>query len=76
MTFLTVWFAGIFANVLLLWLMCRGERITYKELVILVIVCLMWPIGILITLSVWFEESGLGKKLEHLEFTMPGGKNK
>ncbi|QEQ95011.1 hypothetical protein pEaSNUABM56_00235 [Erwinia phage pEa_SNUABM_56] len=80
MTFLTVWLAGIVINALLIWAMCRGEESTYKELMILGVVCLAWPMGIPITLYVWFNESGVGKRLGNAlnkkAITIPGGKNK
>lgn len=76
MTFFTVWLAGIVINALIIWGMCRGETMTYKELTISGIICMLWPLGIPITLHGWFQESGLSKVLDKKAVTIPGGTNK
>ena len=54
MTFLTVWFLGIIITAGLVFLVCRGEEVKYKELGIIAFMLVVWPIGlpcILIALS-------------------------
>ena len=44
MTFAMVWIGGIAVTLAALILVCRGERIKYKDLPIIALLLLLWPL--------------------------------
>ena len=75
MTFLTVWFLGILLTAGLVFLVCRGEEVKYKELGIIAFMLILWPIGLPCILVACFQEFiENSSKLDEVAFKIPGGK--
>lgn len=75
MTFAMVWIGGIAVTLAALMLVCKGERIKYKDLPIIALLLLLWPLGLtciaVVVVQEWMQNSA---KLERTAFTFPGGK--
>ena len=75
MTFAMIWIGGIAVTLAALMLVCKGEKIKYKDLPVMALMLLLWPLGlgclVVAVVKEWAENSG---KMERTAFTFPGGK--